>query len=465
MPERSTASSHELWRIALPILAERIGPATYGFLRDIQPISCDDDTMVLGVPNQFAKAWLEERHSGLIGATLGEILQHQGPIRVEMRVSAQPPIPDPTPTLAPPPAPAPELVATAKTAPTGDFYAIPLNAKYTFDNFVVADCNRFAHAAAIQVAKSPGKSYNPLFIHSKVGLGKTHLMQAIGHMVKQQHANARVVYISAEEFVNQLITSIRDNRNDEFRRRYRTVDVWLVDDIQFIASIEGPVSEEAFFHTFNTLCQTNKQVVIASDCPPRHLQLMNERLRSRLDMGIVADLRYPDYETRIAILEKKAQSEGTSIGRDNLELIAKSIESNIRALEGALLNVCAYASLNAVELTPALVEEIIAPYRAHSEEKRVALRDIVDYVSSVLACSKENMLGQKRSKDIVWPRQVAMYLGRELTANSLAEIGRYFGDRDHTTVMHAYEKVSRLIATDEATLWLINDMKSALRGS
>ncbi len=315
------------------------------------------------------------------------------------------------------------------------------------------------------MAKSPGKSYNPLFIHSKVGLGKTHLMQAIGHMVCKLYPSARVVYISAEDFVNELITSIRDNRTEAFRRKYRTVDVWLVDDIQFIAAIEGPVSEEAFFHTFNTLYQNDKQVVIASDCPPRHLQLINERLRSRLEMGIVADLRHPDVETRIAILEKKVQTEEVSIPREILELIAKEVESNIRVLEGALLNVCAYASLNNVELTPELVKEIIAPYKGSSDQHRVTLEEIVDYVSKQMACSKEDILGPKRSKEIVWPRQVAMYLSRELTDNSLAEIGRFFGNRDHTTVMHAYEKVSNLVATDEKTLWLVNDMKSALQGS
>jgi len=302
MPNRGEALCKQLWKTALPLLAERVGPVTYdGFLRNVKALSYDGETFVLEVPNQFAKAWLEEHHSGVIGAALAELLQRDEPVRLDLRVSDRQPEP-------------------------------------TFEQFVVADCNRFAHAAAVQVAKSPGKSYNPLFIHSKVGLGKTHLMQAIGHMVCKLYPSARVVYISAEDFVNELITSIRDNRTEAFRRKYRTVDVWLVDDIQFIAAIEGPVSEEAFFHTFNTLYQNDKQVVIASDCPPRHLQLINERLRSRLEMGIVADLRHPDVETRIAILEKKVQTEEVSIPREILELIAKEVESNIRVLEGALLN-------------------------------------------------------------------------------------------------------------------------------
>ncbi len=467
MPEHTGADSKDLWRTALPLLAERVGHATFdGFLRDAEPLNYDGETFVLGVPNQFAKAWLEERHSGVIGATLAELLQHQEPVRIEMQVSeglAAPPsseqLPCPEALPIPPATPSPSPAQTYdQLDPT------PLNPRYTFDNFVVADCNRFAHAAGIQVAKSPGKSYNPLFIHSKVGLGKTHLMQAIGHMVQELHSNARVVYVSAENFVNQLITAIRDNRTAEFRSKYRSVDVCLVDDIQFIAEIEGPHSEEAFFHTFNTLYQTNKQVVIASDRAPRHLQLMNERLRSRLEMGIIADLRYPDIETRIAILEKKAHAEGVSMSRQILELIATEVESNIRALEGALLNVCAYVSLNALELTTDAVEQIIAPYRGRSNHHRATLDEIVKYVSEQMSCNTDDMLGPKRSQEIVWPRQVAMYLARELTDNSLAEIGRFFGRRDHTTVMHAYNKVSNLVANDEKVLWLINDMKGALRG-
>jgi len=368
--------------------------------------------------------------------------------------------PEPSPVSLDAPARAATPVSLVPDA-TGEFRSSPLNPKYTFDDFVVADCNRFAHAAALQVAKSPGQAYNPLFIHSASGLGKTHLIQAIGHAIIRNHTDTKVVYISAEAFVNHMISCMRDNTIDRFRQNYRSVDVWLVDDIQFIAAIEGPASEEEFFHTFNTLYETNRQVVIASDCPPRHLQLMNDRLRSRLEMGIVADLRVPDVETRVAILEKKAQAEGVPLSRDILEYVAAKIESNIRVLEGALLKICAYASLNDVQITRSLVEEIIGDYSTSTTERRVSVGEIIDLVSAEMDVSKDDIVSKKRSADIAWARQVAIYLCRELTDNSLARIGEHYGGRDHSTVLHSYDKVAGLIEEDEQVLWLINDLKAA----
>jgi chromosomal replication initiator protein len=288
-------------------------------------------------------------------------------------------------------------------------------------------------------------------------------MQAIGHEIRAQHRNVEVVYVSAENFVNQLISAIRDNRTAEFRRRYRYVDVWLVDDIQFIAAIEGPASEEEFFHTYNTLCINDKQVVIASDAPPRQLQIMNDRLRSRLEMGILADLRCPDVETRVAILEKKAEAEQVYIPRDLLEYLAKKIESNIRVLEGALLKLCAYSSLNGGELTIPLVDEIVADYSTNGADRRLSLNEIVKYVGERMNCAVDDLTGPKRSKDVAWPRQVSVYLSRELTDHSLAEIGHFYGGRDHSTILYAYNKVSELVTEDEKTLWLMNDMKAQLR--
>ena len=454
MSEATVAGLQELWHTALPVLAERVGQATYdAFLCNTVPVDYDGQTFILGVPNQFAKSWLEERHLPTIGTCLTELLDE--PVQVQMQVieSAS------DPSLRPP------LIVPAATAQpvADDFATTPLNPKYTFENFVVADCNRFAQAAAHQVAKSPGKSYNPLFIHSKVGLGKTHLLQAIGHMVMELEPRAQVVYMSAEDFVNQLISAIRDNRMTAFRRKYRYVDVCLVDDIQFIAAIEGPASEEEFFHTFNTLCETNKQVVIASDAPPRHLQLMNDRLRSRLEMGIIADLRCPDVETRVAILEKKAEAEGVALSREILEYVAKKIESNVRVLEGALLKICAYASLTGEELTLPVVEEIVADYSTATTQQRATIAQIVDYIAARKDCSVEDMRGPKRNQEIVWPRQIAIYLARELTDVSLAGIGKFFSGRDHSTVLHAYNKVSELLTTDEQVLWEINDYRSALQ--
>lgn len=456
MPSKDSQETRELWSTALPLLAERVGSATYdSFLRNTVALGYDGSTFVLGVPTQFAKEWLEQRHRDAIGDCLAEIAQRPVAVRLEVRGAPQPPTP-PTATVS--------VGTNGHDSPEPLFGGTPLNPRYTFDNFVVADCNRFAHAAALQVAKSPGRSYSPLFIHSKVGLGKTHLMQAIGAYVVRERPSSQVVYLSAESFVNQVITAIREGRTEEFRRQHRYVDVWLVDDIQFIAAIEGPASEEEFFHTFNTLCETNKQVVLASDAPPRQLKIMNDRLRSRLEMGIVADLRAPDVETRVAILEKKAAAEQVEIPREILEYVAQKIESNIRVLEGALLKVCAYKSLYQTPLTLATVEEIIADYSTVSAGRHVTLDQITDRVSDALKVSQPDIIGPKRNKEIVWPRQVAIYLSRELTDKSLAEIGHYFGGRDHSTVLHAYNKVSEMLSGDEEVLWLINDLRAALRG-
>lgn len=452
----SQASIQELWQSALPLLAERLGQATCdSFLRPAVVVDYDGNTLTLGLPNEFARNWLSERYPGCIDSCLAEMLQQ--PVSVELTVAP----PDLAPSAPPPPLPQP--VALQQPGEIGTV-STPLNPKYTFENFVVADCNRFAHAAALQVAQGPGRNYNPLFIHSKVGLGKTHLMQAIGHMVLALHPHSRVVYISAEDFVNCFISAMRDNSMAKFRQTFRSTDVILVDDIQFMAAIEGPASEEEFFHTFNTLYQTNKQVVIASDSPPRHLQLMNDRLRSRLEMGIVADLRCPDVETRVAILEKKSQSEGVDLSREILEFVAHKIVSNIRVLEGALLNICAYVSLDPTSLSLEKVEEIIADYSPASSERRITIEEITEYVSEQMKCTLEAMRGAKRSQDIVWPRQVAIYLCRELTDSSLAKIGQCFGGRDHSTVLHGYNKVSELLAEDEQILWLINDLRSGLQG-
>jgi chromosomal replication initiator protein len=451
-------NGRELWSTVLPLLRERVGQATFdAVLKAAVPLDYEGGTFTLSVPNDFVRRMLEERHGPLITACLEEIIQE--PVGLEMRVmeTGKPALEVLERAAA---------VATAMPPARADhdiFQTTALSPRYTFGNFVVADCNRFAHAAALQVVRNPGHSYNPLFIHSKAGLGKTHLMQAIGHAIREQHRSLEVVYVSAENFVNQLISAIRDNRMAEFRRRYRYVDVWLVDDIQFIAAIEGPASEEEFFHTFNALSMNDKQVVIASDAPPRQLQMMNDRLRSRLEMGIVADLRCPDVETRVAILEKKAEAEGIHIPRDILEYLAKKIESNIRVLEGALLKVCAHSSLNQGPLNLAVVDEIVADYSTNRSENRLSLKEIVEYVSDRFHLPVHDIVGPKRSRDIAWPRQVAVYLCRELTDHSLSDIGKFFGGRDHSTILYTYNKVSDMVVEDERILWLMNDMKASLR--
>jgi chromosomal replication initiator protein len=457
----------ELWDSALPLLAQRLGQATCdSFLRPAHVESFDGEVLTVRLPNEFARNWLQEKYPGAIDACLSEIL-HQ-PLTVALGVAEatprEAPLPpdsaeaEPSPSSRPSPGPVPA------EGPAVSHRAGMLNPKYNFANFVVADCNRFAHAAALQVARAPGRNYNPLFIHSKVGLGKTHLMQAIGHMVLAEQPRSRVIYLSAEDFVNDFLAALRDGTMPRFREVFRSADVILVDDIQFMASAARDASEEEFFHTFNALYQTNKQVVIASDCPPRQLQIMNDRLRSRLEMGIVADLRCPDVDTRVAILAKKAQTEGVDLALEILEFVAQKIISNIRVLEGALLKICAHLSLDPAPLTLSKVEEIIADYSTASAERRITVQEIAQFVSEQMKCDLEDILSAKRSQEIVFPRQVAIYLCRELTDVSLAKIGDYFGGRDHSTVLHGYNKISEMLTTDEHTLWLINDLKTALQG-
>ncbi|MFO7946432.1 MAG: chromosomal replication initiator protein DnaA [Armatimonadota bacterium] len=457
MPEGHTSTGEDLWEDVLPLLKQRMGPGTFdGVLKQSVPISYDGQKLVLAVPSDFAADIVGNDHRILIQATLQEVA-HQ-PVEIETKIVRREHNFDESP-----PEPAVEEPPSEEETMDTLLERAHLNHRYNFENFVVADCNRFAHAAAKQVSRSPGKTYNPLFIHSKVGLGKTHLMQAIGNMVLKGDHDATVVYISAEHFVNELISAIRDNRTANFRRKYRQVDVLLMDDIQFIAAIDGPTSEEEFFHTFNTIYESDKQLVIACDAPPRQLQSLSPRVRSRLEAGIVADLRCPDVETRVAILEKKAEAEDIQLPREVLEFVAKKIESNIRVLEGALLKICAAVSLDGVDPTIEKVEEIIADYSTDGRERNVTLDEIVDFVSAQMDIPKQAVLGPKRSKDIVWPRQVAVYLTRELTDHSLVDIGKFYGGRDHSTILYAYNKVSDLIAEDEKVMWLINNFKNALQ--
>ncbi len=450
----------DVWRTALDRMRPAVGQATFsGLLSRSRLLLVEGDRAVVGVPSEFAKRWLEQKHAALLCESLSEACGRL--LEVELTVmDGGDRRPEPIVDL-----PSEARTEPAVKLPYDEFGATPLNPRYTFENFVVAECNRFAHAAAMQVAKAPGRAYNPLFIHSRVGLGKTHLMQAIGHMVKKRYPHAEVVYVSAETFVNHMISAIRDGTINAFRARYRRVDVWLVDDIQFIAALQGPTSEEEFFHTFNTLYETNKQIVIASDAPPRALRLLNDRLRSRLEMGIVADLRTPDLETRIAILEKKAEAEGIELPREILELIAKRIETNIRVLEGALMKVCAYVSLTGEIPTLSRVEELIADYSTAASEKRVTLEEILQAVCDRLAVEPEDVKGPKRGRQLVYARQIAIYLGRELTDNSLAAIGQFFGGRDHSTVLHSYTKVQKMIEGDRRTAALVSELKAALTQS
>lgn len=407
-------------------------PTLESFLKVIRPIGLQGDTFVLAVPNRFARDWIEQRLLGTVRGALSAVIGRE--IQVQIVVTEVPPPQAPMRTV---PIPA---------APPRTTEGLHLSPKYTFETFIVGAGNRFAHAAAMAVAESPATSYNPLFIYGGVGLGKTHLLQAIGHAVLRRAGIARAAYISSEKFTNELINAIRDDKTLEFRHRYRNVDVLLIDDIQFLAGKER--TQEEFFHTFNTLHDASRQIIITSDRPPKEIPTLEDRLRSRFEWGLITDIQPPDLETRIAILRKKAETEGISVPDEVAEFIAQRINTNIRELEGALVRVVAYASLTrspiAVELAADVLRDLLPPTRP----RIVTIQAIQTAVAEFFRIRPEEMRAKRRTKDLAFPRQVAMYLARELTDASLPRIGEEFGGRDHTTVIHACQRVREILRND-----------------
>ena len=334
-----------------------------------------------------------------------------------------------------------------------------LNPKYTFSTFVVGNNNRFAHAAALAVAEAPAASYNPLFLYGGVGLGKTHLMHAIGNEILRNNKNSKILYVTSENFTNQLINAIKDNTNDQFRNKYRSIDVLLIDDIQFIAGKER--IQEEFFHTFNTLYESGKQIILSSDKPPKDIQLLEDRLKSRFEWGIIADISNPDYETRLAILRKKAQLDNILIDDDILSTIATRIDSNIRELEGTLNKLIATASLTNNQITMEMAEKAINDI-VSQKEKVISSEFIQETVGKYFNINPKDLKGSKRSNDITFPRQIAMYLCRNVANMSLPQIGRDFGKRDHTTVMHACNKIEKEIKENSNTKLIVESVKNIL---
>ncbi len=334
-----------------------------------------------------------------------------------------------------------------------------LNPKYTFDTFVVGNNNRFAHAAALAVADSPATSYNPLFIYGGVGLGKTHLMHAIGNEIIRRNRNTNILYVTSEKFTNQLINAIKDNKNDQFRNRYRNIDVLLIDDIQFIAGKER--IQEEFFHTFNTLHESGKQIILSSDRPPKDIQLLEDRLKSRFEWGLIADISNPDYETRLAILRKKAQLDNIIIDDEILANIANRIDSNIRELEGTLNKLIAKSSLTNSPITMEMAERAINDI-VSQKDKVISSDFIQDTVAKYFNITVKDLRSSKRSNDIAFPRQIAMYLCRNVAQMSLPQIGKDFGKRDHTTVMHACNKIEKEIKENSNTKLIVESVKNIL---
>jgi chromosomal replication initiator protein len=425
-------SPSELWTDALRRIEGQLNkPTLESFLKVMRPVGLDGDTFVFTVPNRFAKDWVEQRLMSLVRGALRAAVGRA--VEVRIGVADGPPPPAPAPSRMPPP--------LSPRAPEG----LHLSPKYTFETFVVGAGNRFAHAAALAVAEAPARAYNPLFIYGGVGLGKTHLLQAIGHRVLQAGL-ARVAYVSSEKFTNELINSIRDDKTLEFRQRYRNVDVLLIDDIQFLAGKER--TQEEFFHTFNTLHEASHQIIISSDRPPKEIPTLEDRLRSRFEWGLIADIQPPDLETRIAILRKKAETEGIAVPDEVAEFIAQRIPTNIRELEGALVRVVAYAALTRSPINAELAGDVLRDLLPPARARVVTIVAIQQAVAEFFGIRVEEMRAKRRTKGVAFPRQVAMYVARELTDASLPRIGEEFGGRDHTTVMHACQRVREVLQRD-----------------
>ena len=432
----------QVWRAALGELQVSLSPANYEtWLRDTLLVDVDDNRFKIAVPNGFAKDWLETRYRSLISQTLARIVGYSVQVEFVVRPAADAAVVAVNGNgAAAHPAMAPIRVeATRVGSPEGA--STNINPRYNFSNFIVGSANRLAHAASLSVAERPGHAYNPLFLYGGVGLGKTHLMHAIGNAVIARFPRKRVVYATSEKFTNEFITSIQQGKIDEFRARYRRIDLLLIDDIQFIADKER--TQEEFFHTFNAIHEDGKQIVLSSDRPPKAILTLEERLRSRFEWGLIADLTAPDLETRIAILRAKAEEQSVPVSSDVLEFIARKVVSNIRELEGALNRIVAYASMGAVPITIELAQAVLSNVLYNPKKRQVTPERITRAVSDYYGVQIEALKGQKRDKAIVVPRQIAMFLMREETDVSLLRIGAELGGRDHSTVLHACDKINR----------------------
>lgn len=440
----------ELWNSVLAQVEQQISkPSFETWLKSTRLLSNKNSTVTIAAPNSFARDWLENHYIHLITGILTELTGQDLLIKFVVQKDQDTDEFD---------LPAPKI--QARNNEQHDISPGMLNPKYTFDTFVIGSGNRFAHAASLAVAEAPAKAYNPFFIYGGVGLGKTHLMHAIGHYVLEHNPDAKVVYLSSEKFTNEFINSIRDNKAIDFRNKYRNVDVLLIDDIQFLAGKES--TQEEFFHTFNTLHEEQKQIVISSDRPPKEIPTLEDRLRSRFEWGLITDIAPPDLETRIAILRKKAKADGLDIPNEVMLYIANQIDSNIRELEGALIRVVAYSSLVNKDITADLAAEALKDIMPNSKPRIVTILDIQNAVGEHYHIRLEDFTAKKRTKSIAFPRQVAMYLSRELTDFSLPKIGEEFGGRDHTTVIHAHEKISSLLKQDNQLQQDIKEIRSML---
>ncbi|NQU95695.1 MAG: chromosomal replication initiator protein DnaA [Candidatus Omnitrophica bacterium] len=456
----------ELWNNLLSHLKNEVSDQVFNnWFMQMVPLALSDDRLVLGVPNEFFKEWVSERYAGLLSSHLSHVANKK--LVVEFSIS---------PTAG---NHVPQKDTDKKSAPKekkGWFRAVfpkqgqadeappketRLNGKYTFDNFVIGSSNRFAHAASVAIAESPAKAYNPLFIYGGVGLGKTHLMHAMGNDLIKRSPKTKILYISSEDFTNQLISAIQTRTTHKFRQKFRYVDVLLIDDIHFIGGKES--TQEEFFHTFNSLYDAHKQIVMSSDRSPKEIRTLEERLVSRFEWGLITDIQPPDFETRIAILKTKSQKETMYLPDDLFFFLAEKVKTNIRELEGALIRVVAYAKLMNKTITVDLAKEVLKEMIIEGERK-IGVELIQKKVAQYFDIGIGDMKAKKRTRQVAYPRQIAMYLSRNLTDLSLPEIGHSFGGRDHTTVLHACDKLERALKTDEKVRWVIDKLVLNIKG-
>ena len=426
-------------------------PGYLNWIKSALPLSMNEQTFEIGVEKLFIKEWIESRYANEIEKTLALLTGKNLSLIVTNMDS---------PKERPAEAYKPEIINSVLNSAKqelDDITAEPvksssestesyLNSKYLFENFVIGNSNRFAHAAALAVAESPAKVYNPLFLYGDVGLGKTHLMHAIGNRIKQKNPDMKVLYISSETFTNEMIFSIQKNSMEAFRNKYRNIDCLLIDDIQFLRKKES--TQEEFFHTFNALHDANKQIIISSDRKPKEIETLESRLRSRFEWGLTADIQAPDLETRMAILREKADREAVTIPNDVILFIATAIETNIREIEGAFTRVSAYASFNGGKITLEEARKALSELNNDNNSRHITIEEIQKMVANYYKVKKEDFLAKKRTRNVAYPRQIAMYICRELTDFSLPRIGDAFGGRDHTTVIHAFDKISKERAQD-----------------
>lgn len=446
-----------VWRTVLSEMEKYLSkPSIETWLKNTRPLSLQEKTFVVEVPNDFTRNWLKNHYFEKLTQTLRIIMDEDLNIHFVIKqdpgINGQPEFNNNKQEQS--------VKETTNENKQKDLSSVCkwLNPKYTFESFVIGSNNRLAHAASLAVAETPSRAYNPLFIYGGVGLGKTHLLHAIGHYVISHNISEEVVYLSSEKFTNQFINAIRDNKTVDFRNKYRNIDILLIDDIQFLAGKEQ--TQEEFFHTFNALHENSKQIVISSDRPPKEIPKLEDRLRSRFEWGLITDIQAPDLETRIAILRKKSQHEGIFIPDDILIFIAQKIETNIRELEGALVRIIAYASLEDKRIDLEFAEEALKDLFTKNRKNSINIDKIISTTATYFKISSQDIKSRRRPQNISLPRQIAMYLCREMTDISLLKIGDEFGGKDHSTVIHAHRKIAGDILKDDELLRSVKEIKN-----